>query len=61
VAPSSAEQALILERLRPFTVHEISLFSDTKHVYLLLIRLAFKAIKHMLDVHIAGDKLRALV
>jgi hypothetical protein len=37
------------------------LFSLSMYSYSLLLRLAFEAIKHMLHVHIAGDKLRSLI
>ena len=37
------------------------LFSLSMYSYSLLLRFAFEAIKYVLDVHIAGDKCRALV
>jgi hypothetical protein len=51
----------LFERLPPSAVYELTLFSGPRHVEQLLIRLASEAIEHMLDVHVARDKLRALV
>jgi hypothetical protein len=52
----------LLQRLWRFVLHEITHLADPSMLQPPpLIRLASKAIKHLLDVHIVGDKLRALV
>jgi len=51
-----------LQRLRRFALHEITHWADPWTCdFAPLTGLTSKAIKHLLDIHIAGDKLRALV